>query len=315
MPAVSVIIPVYGVEKYIERCSMSLFEQTLDDIEFIFVDDSTPDRSIQIMSQVLDRYPSRKKQVKVIRHEKNRGLPIARKTGVNVASGQYICHCDSDDWVEPDMYRMMYMKANSECADCVVCDYNITDGMSILTRKTGCSSTDKQKFLRNILFQRDSWSLCNKMFARTSYYKGLVFPECNMGEDMALTGQLICFGCKKISYVSRPLYNYYANPDSITRTLDTKRVLQSFEHSIANTDILLHAFEGIDSLWQECLYLQYNAKAHLYPIVHRREYRQLFTETYPRLFFRMLPAWRIPLIVKIKYIYAYCYQYPRKIND
>ena len=90
---VSVCIPVYGVEKYIERCARSLFEQTMTDgIEFIFVNDCTKDNSIEILEKVLEEYPHRKEQVKIIHHEKNRGLVAARNTGLEHATGDYIIH-------------------------------------------------------------------------------------------------------------------------------------------------------------------------------------------------------------------------------
>ena len=96
MPKVSVLVPVYGVEKYIERCARSLFEQTLDDMECIFVDDCTPDDSMQVLVKILSEYPRRKEQVKIIHHETNQGLPAARQSGLKIATGEYIAHCDSD---------------------------------------------------------------------------------------------------------------------------------------------------------------------------------------------------------------------------
>ena len=119
---VSVCIPVYGVEKYIERCARSLFEQTMkDDIEFIFVDDCTPDKSIEVLQKVLEEYPNRKDQVKIIHHEVNKGLTGARNTALKYVSGDYIIHCDSDDWVDKDLYATMYKKAAKENADVVCC--------------------------------------------------------------------------------------------------------------------------------------------------------------------------------------------------
>ncbi len=97
MLKVSVIIPVYGVEKYIERCTRSLFEQTLDDMEFIFVNDCTKDNSIAIIERIAEEYPLRKSQIHILNHQVNKGLPIARQTGLRVATGEYIAHCDSDD--------------------------------------------------------------------------------------------------------------------------------------------------------------------------------------------------------------------------
>ena len=121
---VSVCIPVYGVEKYIERCARSLFEQTMKDgIEFIFVNDCTKDKSIEILEQVLGEYPERKEQVKIIHHEKNKGLVAARKTGLAHATGDYIIHCDSDDWVDLNLYETMYNKAVEVNADVVCCPF------------------------------------------------------------------------------------------------------------------------------------------------------------------------------------------------
>lgn len=123
-PKVSVIIPVYGVERYIEQCARSLFEQTMQDgIEYIFVDDCSPDKSIEILENVLREYPHRRLQTRIIRHTENQGLGGARKTGMEYATGEYIIHCDSDDWVEPDMYETLYRKATEENADIVGCDY------------------------------------------------------------------------------------------------------------------------------------------------------------------------------------------------
>lgn len=92
MSKVSVIVPVYKVEKYIERCARSLFNQTLDDIEYIFVDDCSPDRSIEILNQVIGDYPRRKDQVQIIHHASNQGLALARQTGLKAATGEYIAH-------------------------------------------------------------------------------------------------------------------------------------------------------------------------------------------------------------------------------
>lgn len=123
MPKVSVIIPVYGVELYIGKCAKSLFEQSLENIEFIFVDDCTKDNSIAIIQQLLENYPNRKKQTLILHHEENLGLPKARLTGIQKATGEYIVHCDGDDWIELDMYQSMYELAIAENSDIVICDY------------------------------------------------------------------------------------------------------------------------------------------------------------------------------------------------
>lgn len=125
MPKVSVIVAIYKVEAYIERCLHSLFSQTIDDIEFVFVDDASPDNSMAILNKILKQYPSRKNQVKIIRHVKNQGVGKARKVGILSATGEYIIHCDPDDFVEVTMYEEMYQKAKESVVDIVVCNYTI----------------------------------------------------------------------------------------------------------------------------------------------------------------------------------------------
>lgn len=89
---VSVIIPIFKVRNFIERCACSLFEQTLKDVEYIFVDDASPDDSIDILKACIERYPERRGQVRILVHEHNQGLPAARNTGLVVATGEYVYH-------------------------------------------------------------------------------------------------------------------------------------------------------------------------------------------------------------------------------
>ena len=107
---VSICIPIYGVEKYIERCAISLFEQTYQNIEYIFVDDCTPDKSVEILKSVIERYPNRKPYVRIIKHKKNRGLGSARNTAVDAAKGEFLMHVDSDDWIDNDCVRLCVEK-------------------------------------------------------------------------------------------------------------------------------------------------------------------------------------------------------------
>ena len=124
MAKVSVIVPIYNVSRFIKRCAESLLNQTLDDVEFIFVNDSTPDDSVDILKKVISDYPDR--NTMIINHEVNKGLPAARNTGLKVASGDYIFHCDSDDFVEPTMLNDLYNLACDEKADIVWCDWYLT---------------------------------------------------------------------------------------------------------------------------------------------------------------------------------------------
>lgn len=119
MPKVSVIVPFYNVEKYIEKCLSSLINQTLEEIEIILVNDGSQDDSEKIVKQFQEKYPN-----KVKYYEKpNGGLGDARNFGINYATGEYIAFLDSDDYIEPTMYEEMYEKAKQENADMVECDF------------------------------------------------------------------------------------------------------------------------------------------------------------------------------------------------
>ena len=116
---VSILVPVYGVEKYIGQCAETLFGQTYDDIEYVFVDDCTPDNSIQVLRQVLSAYPQRTKQVSIIRHDHNRGLGAARKTAFEASSGEFVMNVDSDDYLAPDAVEKLVARQQQTGADLV----------------------------------------------------------------------------------------------------------------------------------------------------------------------------------------------------
>ncbi|MDR0829587.1 MAG: glycosyltransferase, partial [Prevotellaceae bacterium] len=113
-PAVSILVPIYKVSAYIERCAHSLFQQTFENIEYIFVNDCTPDDSIEKLQKIIEQYPNRKPFVKIIHHKKNRGLAETRNTALYNSTGKYIQHIDSDDYIELNMIEEMYKKAIEE---------------------------------------------------------------------------------------------------------------------------------------------------------------------------------------------------------
>ena len=120
---VSIIIPVYNSEKFMERCVRSLFEQKYQDIEFIFVDDGSTDSSMGILNQLLDEYPSVKERVVILTHSENKGCAMARLEGMKRATGEYLIQVDSDDYVTPDYVEKLVTSAKKYGSDVVVCDY------------------------------------------------------------------------------------------------------------------------------------------------------------------------------------------------
>lgn len=247
MPKVSVIIPVYGVEKYIERCARSLFEQTLDDIEYIFVDDCSPDKSIAILEKIIKEYqPRLKKEHKNVRIERlsnNCGLPNVRRYGINLATGDYIAHCDSDDWVDVHMYEEMYNKAIEEDADVVVCDFCSTDCENEQYSK-GLISKERENVIVDVLLWRIAGCLWNKLVRRKEYTDhDLNYPTHNMGEDAALIVQIL-WNAKRISYLPKPLYYYYTNPTSITKDITDDKIRQRFLQATANVELIEQFLDG-----------------------------------------------------------------------
>lgn len=238
MPKVSVIIPVYGVEKYIERCARSVFEQTLCDIEYLFIDDCTPDKSVDILKRVLEEYPHRKSQVVIHRMEQNSGQAKVREWGMRNATGEYVIHCDSDDWVDVHMYEEMYNKAIEEDADVVVCDFCSTDCENEQYSK-GLISKERENVIADVLLWRIAGCLWNKLVRRKAYTDhDINYPTHNMGEDAALIVQIL-WNAKRISYLPKPYYYYYMNQTSITKDVsDDNKIRQRFLQATANVEII-----------------------------------------------------------------------------
>lgn len=212
---VSVIIPVYKVEKFIGRCVKSLMEQTLSDVEYIFVDDASPDDSIQILHKVIKDYPERYEHVKILTHVENKGLPAARNTGLAAVSGEYIYHCDSDDFVEKDLLSTLYETACREMADIVWCDYYISypDNERYLKQP---SYNTPEAALKGMLHGRMKYNVWNKLVKRSLYTDyHITFPAgYAMGEDMTM--MFLFSYAHKVAYVGKALYHYVSNSASMT---------------------------------------------------------------------------------------------------
>ena len=207
---VSVLVPVYGVETYIERFARSIFEQTYENLEIIFVNDCTPDASIDVLRRVLKEYPSRISQTRIIDHNVNKGLAAARKTALLASTGYYIQNYDSDDYVEKDMIEKMVQSAQNADADITICDYIIVNDNGISKRIEVNPPLENIACLQKIFSGDIHSSVCNKLIRRSLYINNDVFPidGLNMWEDLSVMFRLI-FYAKKISYLSQPLYKYY----------------------------------------------------------------------------------------------------------
>lgn len=225
MPKVSIIIPIYKAEKYIKKCAISLFEQSLEDIEYIFVDDCTPDDSINLLLKIIERYPQRKENIKLIRLNENSGQSAARNTGLDVVSGDYVIHCDPDDWVDKDFYSNLYQTAITNNADVVLSDYLIhcEDGSEILIKNKDFK-TPLEPFFSNSFFFPSLWSLFVKkeliVENSLSFFRGINFME-----DYGFIARVLYYA-KSIVNNHLSLYHYYkGNEEAITKKINSKPII------------------------------------------------------------------------------------------
>ena len=290
---VSVCIPVYGVEKYIERCIRSLFEQTMrDGIEFIFVNDCTPDKSIEILERVLSEYPHRKAQTKIIHHEKNGGLVAARKTGLAHASGEYIIHCDSDDWVDKNYYETMYETAVKHNADVAYSPFCVHTGEAI-QKSTLPETVTANVLLQAILDNRFQWSLVNKMFRRKiAQDNSLDCPDhiCH-SEDLLRVCQMLpnCSGSVRIPGV---YYHYFkGNSAAYTRNF-TRKSLDNVTESVAILQKKLSPEYDIGTLQIFTLFMGI-----IYKLYSAKEFRQVFRNVRFRQVIRNKNSFPIRMVV------------------
>lgn len=223
-PLVSVIVPIYGVEAYIAQCAESLMEQTYPAIQFIFVNDGTKDRSMEVLASVLERYPQR--MVQIVNQE-NKGLPQARAAGLRMAEGEYIQHVDADDWVEPDLVERLVRKVLETGADLVYFDFwKEYASYRKLDREKHYETVGKELYMRR-LYNYGAYGYVWNKFARKSLYDNLFFPVFNMHEDIVISTQLL-FRAQHLEQLSIPLLHYRQdNSHSVMHASKVKRRVQS----------------------------------------------------------------------------------------
>ena len=180
-PLVSVLVPVWNVEKYIERCARSIFEQTYDNLEIIFVDDYTPDNSIPIIEDLLKDYPKRAKQTHIIHHEHNRGLSAARNTAVDACNGEFLFHVDSDDWVELNAIELLLKKQQETNADIVTGCACVHFSDNLQERNVSGVELKRNETIMALIERKISVSIWRRLI-RTSLYNNNI--RCIEGVNM-----------------------------------------------------------------------------------------------------------------------------------
>lgn len=231
MPKVSIIVPVYNTEKYLEECLSSLLAQTLIDIEIICVNDGSTDRS----GQILDEYATKDNRITVI-HKTNGGVVSARNVGFDIATGKYIGFVDSDDWVESEMYEKLYEIAERESVDLVTSGYFMEGNYTTLhldTIEEGVyKGNDYEKILKQLIYKLDKketgirGSLCCKLFVKDIYMqtREKVSERLSFGEDKMCLLEYMLDG-SSVYVVGNAYYHYRINNTSKVHTSDTRYLL------------------------------------------------------------------------------------------
>lgn len=219
-PLISVIVPVYQVEKFLERCIDSIINQTYSNLEIILIDDGSVDNS----GKICDEYELKDSRIKVI-HQNNKGLSSARNKGVEIAKGDYIAFVDSDDWINSDMYETLMKVMQTFYLDIVRCAAVETDGKKyeeIHPRKQNINKL----FLDDEIFELYFSEFCCKIVWNALYkahiVKGIVSPERCHSQDNYVSGRYL-YRCKRMMIIDKILYNYWINPESITTSGNRRR--------------------------------------------------------------------------------------------
>lgn len=219
---VSVVVPVYNVEKYLRRCLDSLVNQTLKEIEIICVNDKSPDDSLHILREYETKYPDK---IIIIDSKVNLRQGGARNLGINKASGEYIGFVDSDDWVKLDMFEKLYNQSSQTKSELVYCDYyTATSESGPFTNVRGTQHVDWDKPVEQIkrqLLVRPS-SICSAIYSRNLFIDhNLFFPEKLLYEDNFIVPLLLSHA-QSIKHVDEPLLIYYVGNVSTTRSFNNE---------------------------------------------------------------------------------------------
>lgn len=216
-PKISVIVPVYNVEKYLDRCVQSILNQSFTDFELLLVDDGSSDSS----GAICDQYAVKDERIRAF-HKENGGVSSARNMGLDYARGEWIAFVDSDDWVEPLMYEKMYHKAVKEHADVCVCDFHMISDSKKYYYASSVWTADKKASMQAYL--KSVWTVIWNLLARKELCRknNLQFPlDIVYCEDFCFAVRLM-YEAEKIVNIHEAFYNYYQHPSSVMHSLNEK---------------------------------------------------------------------------------------------
>lgn len=223
---ISIIVPVYKVEKYLRVCVDSILNQTYRDLEIILVDDGSPDNC----PKICDEYAEKDKRIKVV-HQKNGGLSSARNTGIDIATGKYLMFVDSDDTIHPQMCEILFKNLLETDADMSECGWKkVWDINNPNNQKYEASKTQYVTYENNdvfdLLYNKKIPSIMTawKKLYKKELFQDIRYPIGKIHEDEDVIHKIL-FKCKKHVFANYPMYNYTQRGDSITASFNAKRLV------------------------------------------------------------------------------------------
>ena len=260
LPLISIIVPVYNVEKYLEECLNSIISQTYTNLEIILVDDGSTDGS----SYICDKYSAMDPRI-IVCHQNNKGLSAARNIGLLKAKGEFIGFIDSDDWIEKDMYESLYKSISSNNSDISGCSF--VEETALFPRLVGVSSDQimsPQQAMKLLLTDKGiTNNVWNKLY-RSKLFDNISFPDGKVYEDVATLYKLI-LKAKKLSIISKAGYHYRINPNGIMRSNNISYQFDFWNAALDRYINVSYVFPELhDLLLIDCLHAVIGIWSHIY---------------------------------------------------
>ena len=295
---VSVIIPVYNASATLGACLDSLNRQTIQRFELLFIDDSSTDRSLDILMSYAEQYSTGDFVVKVLRHERNRGVASARNTGLEYATGEYVYYVDADDFIEPDTLECLLKEAQEKELDIVGHEWFLTFKSDERYMKQPLFVTPDEA-LRQMMCGVMRWNLWLFLVRRSLYVENNIrFIEgMNMGEDMMVMMKL--FACaKRVTIINRAFYHYgQSNSGSLTKIYSAEHIRQ-VTNNVQEAEQFISASSYAGLLSEFIPLLKLNIKLPLLITDDESRYRQ-WTEWFPEANGYVMKNKRLPLRTRL----------------
>lgn len=245
-PKITVIVLIYNVEQYIEKCIESLYNQSLDLIEYIFIDDCSTDNSINILKRIMDNYPYRAANSIIITNKTNQGQAKSRINGIINAHGKYVIFCDSDDFVAYNAYQDMYDYIELTKNDIIACDFYRVYSHS-KSDELYLGNDTPHDWIKSILLSKKMGALWCHLIRR-DLFADLISPKGNIMEDTVILTQCL-IKSKKVSTYNKPLYFYNYRENSISNNVD--KVVEQAIHMQANMEIISMLLNSSSSIFKK----------------------------------------------------------------